>query len=160
MLLKTNEFNQITIQEICSYAKVVRKTFYNNFSSKEAVIEYMIDCLIEEYVLSLKSVLINDPKRMGYVYFDFWIHHQEFLSVIVNNNLFYLMQRKYYQYLPMVADLLKENKLDKAKKSSIHYVYTFYSSGLTSILEQWIQSGFQKSVSEMSEIFDLIAKGI
>ena len=42
-LMKTKPYEEITVQEISDEADLVRRTFYRNFTSKNAILSYISD---------------------------------------------------------------------------------------------------------------------
>lgn len=159
-ILHDNPFEVITISEICDNADLVRKTFYNNFSSKEEVIEYIIVKRIEEYLEILNKADKYNPRDMSLLYFEFWHNHKDFIKVLIESDLFHLLQRQFNNYLPSVGKMIPSSKIRQITDNDLKYIYTFYSAGLSSLLEYWIKSNFKKSPTDMSEIFRTITQGV
>ncbi len=47
-LIREHAYEDISVTQICARADVVRKTFYNNFQSKDDVVEYLINNIFQE----------------------------------------------------------------------------------------------------------------
>ncbi len=64
-LLKTNDFDTITVAMICKAAKISRRTFYRCFSSIEEIVE---DMVYDDFLgppIKLRSVLAMDTMKSG-----------------------------------------------------------------------------------------------
>ena len=48
-LLKEKEMSNISISELCDKAQIGRTSFYRNFESKEAIVEFIIERKIDEW---------------------------------------------------------------------------------------------------------------
>ncbi|MDE7464729.1 MAG: TetR/AcrR family transcriptional regulator, partial [Clostridiales bacterium] len=47
-LMKSKCFADVTITDLSAEAGLVRKTFYRNFETKEAIVEFKLDCFFGE----------------------------------------------------------------------------------------------------------------
>lgn len=62
ILLQTKSIEEITISEVTALANVSRITYYRNFTSKESMIEFKLDKLIDEWIrANLSVMLLNRP---------------------------------------------------------------------------------------------------
>ena len=90
-LMEDHPYEEITVKQIALEAKLVRKTFYRNFDSKEDVLETILDKLIYEY----RSQLIVSNKMMPLdVIFNFCTQHKDLLLLFDKNNMMYRIQQK------------------------------------------------------------------
>lgn len=58
ILLQTKSIEEITISEVTALANVSRITYYRNFTSKESMIEFKLDKLIDEWIRAHLSVML------------------------------------------------------------------------------------------------------
>lgn len=58
ILLQTKSIEEITISEVTALANVSRITYYRNFTSKESMIEFKLDKLIDEWIRANLSVML------------------------------------------------------------------------------------------------------
>lgn len=160
-LLKNYSFQEITISEICANCDVVRRTFYNNFASKENIIEYVVNKLVSEYVASIRSQHLNTPRSMAHAYYKFWYDKKEIVSILEKNSLFYILQRDFLNYLPDLATAMgNDENANLMDATLLEYVYTFISSGLCYNLEKWAKNDYSESPQEIGEVFNIIAHGL
>jgi AcrR family transcriptional regulator len=64
-LLKTNEFDKITVAMICEAAKISRRTFYRCFNGIDEIVEKMIHDDFLGPPIKLRSVLAMDTIKSG-----------------------------------------------------------------------------------------------
>lgn len=71
-LLIKHDYESITITSLCSEADIVRKTFYNNFSSKDDVIYFAIDEIFSEIEgqIDFKSMNTKDILSICFNFID------------------------------------------------------------------------------------------
>ncbi len=158
-LMEDYPFDVITISEICGNTSVVRKTFYNNFSSKEDVIAFIVEKLIAEYLEMIREDSSFTTREMSYLYFCFGEKNEKVLSMLIDNNLFYIFRNQFNDLLPSINPLVPGNKLNELSDDDLKYVFAFNSAGVTHLLEIWIKTGFKKTAREMSEIYHALSQG-
>ncbi len=159
-LMETNNFYEITISEVCDNTPLVRKTFYNNFSSKEDVIKYIAINLINEYFDSVKKLPSFSLKEISYSYFYFGKKNKKLISLLINNNLFYLFLGEFNGILPTINMLVPRNRLVNIPEKDLKYIYAFHSAGVNNMLKLWTKSDFEKTPEEMSELYYLLTQSV
>lgn len=70
ILLQTKSIEEITISEVTALANVSRITYYRNFTSKESMIEFKLDKLIEEWIRANLSVMLLNRLILKFHNFD------------------------------------------------------------------------------------------
>ncbi|MBY6946551.1 TetR/AcrR family transcriptional regulator, partial [Clostridium botulinum] len=71
-LMEKKPYNQITLKEIAENVDIARQTIYRNFSTKEAILEYHVDGLYNEFIRIIsakKEITLND---LLITYFEYW----------------------------------------------------------------------------------------
>ena len=157
-LLSEKPYSKITITEITSVAQLARRTFYRNFDSKEDILDMYIQKLFGEYVNLLKEEKILKISTVAKVYFTFWSKHLDFLILMENNNLLYMLLQKYNQYLPIIHKNFKDNKEEYGDDNTLEYVLAFSSGGFWNMLIKWVHEGAKKTPNEMAELINIILK--
>ncbi len=153
-LLGKTSYTDITISAICENTTVVRKTFYNNFTSKDEIIKFIctekLDKLIE---LQLKPIENPSYRDFLTVFFHFAQSEGAFLKVLVKNDLFHIAQKALAAKLPEVSPMLPGNIYEKESPEFLGYVLDFTSGGLIALLEKWIISDFAMKSDEVIDIY-------
>ncbi len=55
LLMKDKNYNDITIGEITERAGVNRSTYYRHFETKESIIQFYLDSIMEEYQIAFRK---------------------------------------------------------------------------------------------------------
>ncbi|RXZ78612.1 TetR family transcriptional regulator [Paenibacillaceae bacterium] len=149
-LLQKKPYHDITITELCDQAGLVRKTFYRHFLSKESVIVAVIDSMFEEFYTRIREQNIA-PHELPLAYFTYWERHKHFLNMLIENQLFSLLNDHDVLYLKSMDDIIgsKHANLSEMEKE---YLLTMMSGGLWSMLKKWIVRGCVESPEEMARM--------
>lgn len=149
-LLQEKPYSNITITEICDKAGLVRKTFYRHFTSKESVLIAIIDLMFEEFYEYIKAQNFG-PYEMPFVYFTHWKKHKDFLNILIQNQLFALLNDQYVHYLE-VMDHLVGTRREYQNEIEKEYMRTMMAGGLWSILKKWMIRGCIETPEEMAKM--------
>lgn len=144
-LLEEKSLSQITILEIVERAGVGRSSFYRNFDSKETVLLYY-----------LENILEGPQENLSFGLDDFWRHYimdlfrrckaeKRFLLVLKRENQLYLFYRQAQRGTKRLVEAYEEHKMP--------YQAAFYSSAAVGVMIQWIENGFQESEEELTDLF-------
>jgi len=159
-LMQDHPYKLITISEICDNTQVVRKTYYNNFSSKHDVISYYCKKLIDEYfnsVLDNNNEMVKDTSSL---FFLFGEKHKDELRLLMDNNLYHIFGEEFRAVLPRLQSILPKQKLFEVQKEDLEFIYSFLSAGIIQILEQWIKTNSTKTIKELTDIYFYIIDNI
>ncbi len=149
-LMKTEPFGKISIKDIVERAGLTRQTFYHNFTSKEDVLQYRGNELFEEFLAHVEEREIDDWEHVVTFYFRFWQRHAEFLRLLIDQDLIYLMQLQY----PSFKELRKSGFMGVFTEAPTagSLAYSFYSGAIFNLLVTWIEEGMRKSVKEVTDL--------
>lgn len=143
-LMEKQEYNTISISDLCRQADLTRQTFYRHFSSK--------DDLIISYFMQLFSSLYGEIEaqeklsleELLSIYLHFWEKHRDFVELLNkcnNSNNTLNCNLKFIQRCYPRLDLPTIIHQETAEN--------FIAGGLYSCLEQWIASGYSLSADEL-----------
>lgn len=157
-MLKTYDYNDISITHICSVAKLTRPTFYRNFEEKDDVIRYQLDSIGKNFTQNIdinsKTVSLN---KILCEYYEFLITYQDFLTLINNNRLEHILKEN-IKYMFSSLDIVKFNISPSTISSEFFIDYT--ASTICSILSLWINHNFKESPKELADITLYFFNGI
>ncbi|MCR5214260.1 MAG: TetR/AcrR family transcriptional regulator, partial [Eubacterium sp.] len=80
-LMQNHPYSEISVKQIVMETPLERKTFYNNFSSKDDVLDSIITSAIHEYVVALTA----SPDGPLSVIFAFCDKNRELLGLLHKN---------------------------------------------------------------------------
>lgn len=156
-LMREKPFHKITIEEIARRADLVRRTFYGHFKTKEGILEYYIESIIEDYLVRIHERENLNQVKMVELYFQLWSEHNEFLNLLKKNNLLILV-KLFERYIPIIDEEFHIYHCMNLSDRSLKYASLFYSGAMWNLLDSWVDSGMVETPKEMSEIFEELAR--
>lgn len=135
-LLSKMPFDDITITLLCQEAHLVRRTFYRNFETKEDVLICMLDYHLLEYIQIFNSN-VNSMEQFATHFFHFWQEKYDYLKILQENALFYLLNRLYLHYIEEIHSVLTASSIECFHEKD-SYPVVFYIGGLCDLLGYWI----------------------
>lgn len=149
-LMKVKTYNQITITELVNAADLTRKTFYRNFSSKDDILENYMDDIFKEYVDSLERLECFESSAIINTYFKICKKNQKFLTLIMEQNLLFLLHSKYLTYLSAINEKFQKKSISESSVTQYHIAFS--AGGFLQILYLWLKNGLKETPEEMAEI--------
>lgn len=147
------QFDEISVSDLCDEIHVPRKAFYRYFSGKEGALYSMIDRALMDFEIHSTGAELYEPETpMGYMehVFIYWTEHRELLDALKKSNLSGLLIQRaldFSQNLDAIPRfmLIRDRRLRE-------YGTMFMVCGLMTMIVQWHDDGFSKSVAEMAEL--------
>ena len=130
-------YSEITVTQIVMETDLVRKTFYRNFTSKDDVLDSIINSAIIEYTDALTES-DEDPLT---VIFTFCEKNKKLLKLLHKNNMLYLL-------------LLKLNETTDKEKNPFaklmtglepDYLIAFNIGAVWNVIFKWVDRGMTDS---------------
>lgn len=154
-LLKNKRFTQITVKDLCKKADLSRQTFYQIFDSKEEVMEYHFMTLFEKFCNECSDFSEISLSELVYQFFHFFYEQKEFVKVLIENNMTYLLEQQFEVYLCKIDFFKNRNDTDDYPDYTLSYV----AGALTQILIHWFKKEFDLSVQEIADMTEQIIVG-
>lgn len=143
LLMKSKSYYSISITELTNKAGVDRNTYYRHFGSKEDIIRYFYELLMEEFIHAYQSAGTADQRTFFSILFQTFYHHREQLLLIHRTGLSALL-----------LDALHEmaHYDDKKKTVSPEQLYRlgFQLGDIHSSLLGWFEQGMQIPPGKMT----------
>ncbi len=152
-ILEYREFQDITISEILDNTTLVRKTFYNNFSTKMDIVEYIGATLVEEYIERIKHKGAFTLRIFATELFQFFKDKEPIFRALFNSRLFYVYRRIFETEVPRISQMLPRTSLAVTPVSDWHYVFAFHQAGVFALTEVWFNNDFDKDVSDLADLY-------
>ncbi|MBM7642987.1 TetR/AcrR family transcriptional regulator [Streptococcus loxodontisalivarius] len=154
-LLDDNEFDQLSVSQICKEAGVHRSTFYNNYDSQFDLLEDTKDYLIQLYLDTYPDyqAQLNAPKEKGSLldsyyltpYLQFIKDHQRIYRIYLKNPLDFhhaLNDQDHFEN-HFIQGFHKQGITDEKR---IRYMVNFYLTGIRKIIFDWVSEGCQEDI--------------
>ncbi|MDO4838630.1 MAG: TetR/AcrR family transcriptional regulator [Clostridia bacterium] len=162
-LLKRKDYADIFMTEIAQQAHVGRRTLYRYFPTKDDIMRYEADTLMEAFsqkVLELQSAGLQNTL---FAWFTFWEEHIESLALLKKSHLLYFIEDNLPKLIMKVALMTKYRGMDidldgavAAAPVSELYEFYFELAGIWKLTLLWMDEKERKSPEEMSEIITKI----
>lgn len=156
-LMKTYPYADITVTQISQEAELSRKTFYRLYKSKDEILLGYIDSLINKFFKEIRANELHHYWDIVLLYFDFWKKHSEFLLLLKQNELLYLLMQKSYDAAFSIVSITKPYRPTVQEDSCLTYGMSFSVGGVSYMLMKWIEYGM---VIEPKIIVDYLHYGL
>lgn len=156
-LLKTKNFSQITVQDLCDRAMVRRSTFYRHYSDKydllNQVLANFFNSLHESH---LDNLLVKEPKT----YFENIVRETLYFLIENRDTIQSVFTIAYYDEITRIV----YNQLYKGVERQVNFdirhgirfnidleVYMeFMAGGILRIIYAWLKEGQKRSVEDLT----------
>lgn len=154
-LMKSKNFEDISVSEIVKIAGVGRSSFYRNFEGKKDVLSYYIHNLYNNFFKD-STIMSHMPKENNVhafllPRFKFIKQHRDFFTVLRNHDLLY------YIFEQTETGLILQ--LTGLQNNLSQYYRAMFSGSCAGIIRMWIDNNFAQSEEEMVEIFTHFPQG-
>lgn len=90
--LERKEYSCITINMIVERAKLGRRTFYRYFKTKDEVIEYITELLMDQFAKFILKNGSSCQEEVALAYFEFWEQYIDVLLLLKKAHLLYFIE--------------------------------------------------------------------
>ncbi len=149
----TQQYEDISISELCDRLGVPRKSFYRYFSSKDGALAALLDHTLLEFEYSAPAkgktkggTAIGDLER----YFLYWDERKDLLDALQRSRLSGMLVERSTTYA--LSEYRMPRYLRDQPMSLQSMALTFAVCGLLSMVVQWHHGGYQESPEEMAQI--------
>ncbi len=149
--MRVQQYEDISISDLCDHLEVPRKSFYRYFSNKDGALFALLDHTLMEFEQSPSYTAGNTGGAIGDLerFFVFWHERRDLLTALERSRLSGLLVERATAHALherlMPAYLL--NKTEKIQQMSL----TFAVCGLLSMVLAWHNEGYRESPSQMAE---------
>jgi AcrR family transcriptional regulator len=150
-LMQTEKYEEITVQEITDNARLSRRTFYRNYSSKDEIIAGCFLKIWREYESQIRQQTDLTLPNISNVFFSVMQNHVDFLLLLNRHHLLPLLLARVDELLPSTFYELKGAKLPFSQEC-IEYALIFSAGGFMQLLLRWLNESPRKSPKELSAI--------
>lgn len=162
-LLKQFPYAEITVKQIALEAKIVRKTFYRNFSSKDDVLGSYINSIMDDYIDTLQNLEKRSMPDILDVIFDFCTENKELLFILNENRLLHILLDKWNTFIPAVHNrITSEESLFYRTYGNLNteYILAFNIGSVWNIIAKWIENDMHDSPDDIKNTIICYLKNI
>lgn len=154
-LMEQEEYNDITVKNICRQADISRQTFYYLFESKEEIVVYYINSFLDEMEQYINDNNIISIYDLVYTYFsaiDSNENIKKFISIMSITPIFVDILLKFMAKIHVIKTNRQAGIVD-------YYAHNFVSSGLHGIFLLWIKNQKEIPLKELVDLVENILRG-
>lgn len=146
LLMKENEYRDISISDIVKRAGVSRTAYYRNYRSKEDILNKHLETVVKAITNKMDFTTYSEDD------FGFW--HSIFSQVRNYSDIFLILLRADFEGIILssinriLLDDIPSNNISSKEKYDVY----FWSGAVFNILTEWIISGMKESDEEMAQI--------
>lgn len=141
-LLKSKDFEKITITELCTCAGVPRSSFYRYFNSKDDVFRDYFEYICQNCAECFRKNGVESENH-AVEFFKFYGKYTDYFRALIK------LHKEY-----IIFERINEEVLQKRYQNKETFIYTKYNSyALFGILLCWIVNGCEESYEKLSEIY-------
>ena len=156
-LMQDHPYSEISVKQIVLETPLERKTFYNNFSSKDDVLNSIITGAIHEYVVALTES--HDGPLS--VIFQFCDKNRELLKLLHKNNLLHLLLQKLNSVIPEhnhSLDMTKNPFAQMIGDLEPDYLIAFNIGAIWNVIFKWVDRGMVDSPEDIKATLEAYLK--
>lgn len=144
ILMKTKNFESISVTDIVNRAGVSRSAYYRNYSSKEDILKNVFNRAGEAIVSALMERFESSDKKAGYqIIFEKVMENHTLFEIILMADLTYKFQTEMnIKYLQSV----------KTEDTYLRYRVISWIGSVFSIIFEWVNSGYTEPPEVMAQI--------
>ncbi len=150
LLLKKKDLKTITVRELCSRAGINRTTFYNHYSSPEAVLEEMAERYLDDIRATLENTDGEIEKNVRTV-FRYMEEHLSLTRIMLTSPINYTFLERLFS-IPRIVDLLEASLSSVAGEREKTAVISFALSGSYKLIKDWTASDERISPDEEASL--------
>ncbi len=150
--MRSQQYEDISISDLCDHMQIPRKSFYRYFSSKDGALMALLDHTLMEFEQleatrsSQNNAALVDLER----YFVFWREHSALLDALERSRLSGMLVERATAHA-MNERMMPSYLLSKPENVQ-SMVLTFAVCGLLAMVIQWHHDGYRQSPQEMAKV--------
>ena len=165
--LRTKDFGQITVQDLCDKALVRRSTFYRRFDDKYDLLKLLIQKLIFRVREKHSTTLNPDDPRPHFEKviresLDYLYEHKPIVQNVLTMALYDEVTDIIYEqlYEGMKAQIQFEIRHGVEFNVDIDILADFIAGGILRTMYAWIQDGQERSIDDLTKEVVTILNGV
>lgn len=155
-LIETNNYNEITIQEIASGCNISRRTVYRHFKTKDEILRYSFRSCLQKLADYISLSDTQDLHKLCLTYFKFWEENMDRLLMMNDAGVLFSFGSEFDAIVIVIADRMmsrsSEAPLSPEELSLFRYRFAYETAGFWQVTELWSQENPRRSAEEMAMV--------
>ena len=148
-LMEDHPYEEITVKQIVLEAGLVRKTFYRNFTSKDDVMDSILESMIIAYSTELVTTKVKSPLE---VILGFVNTNKHVVMLLDENDMMYLVLKKLNDRIPGRHDELAALGLIPEEvfgDLDLTYILPLNIGAMWNVICSWVRGGMKDDPKEL-----------
>lgn len=149
----TQQYEEISVSDLCDHMGIPRKSFYRYFSSKDGALAALLDHTLMEFeqsaqfgVKAKSGTAIGDLER----YFVYWYEHRDLLDALERSRLSGMLVERSTNHA--LHERLMPRYLKGMAAEEQTLALTFAVCGLLAMVIQWHHAGYKHTPAMMARV--------
>lgn len=158
-LLKEKDYCDIQMKEIAEAANVGRRTLYRYFQTKDDIVRFIADSLMDEFAEALLENHAAGLLQTSETYFSFWEKNIEIFHCLDNSHLLQYIEDDLAKYIMQVTlkTKYKDENMDLEQMIAIaseeqKYGFYFTIAGYWELTKRWMREENRRTPEEISKL--------
>lgn len=158
-LLEGKNYAEISMKEIAEKANVGRRTLYRYFGTKDDIVRFMADSVMDEFADALLLQKAENLEDTTNVYFSFWEKNAEVFRCLDQSHLLHYIEDHLSEYIMRVAlkTKMKDMNMEPGQIISMmpkERIYDFYFTiaGYWELTKRWMREENRSTPEEISSL--------
>ena len=147
-LLETEQYDEITIQEIAYSCSVTRRTLYRHFKTKDEILHHCFKGCATQFSDYITSHKPKDYYQLCVVYFSFWNENMNMLTILNRSGIMYRFASEFESLVMLMSSQIGHASTDE--KHKFHFAYR--TAGFWHVTEVWSREEPRRTPEEMARI--------
>lgn len=148
-LMKNNNYDKITVSEICRKADLDRRTFYRNFDSKLDVLRHYLDQLGIGYMTEFSSLADPDRYTATLLFLSFWERHLLFIKNMQHCGLSDFVFTQFEGFIQSHRELMTDPGNVSPR---LDYIFAYRLGGYWNVMLKWASRNADLPAAELAAI--------
>ena len=165
-LLKVKPYHKITVTDIAKEAGFARHTFYNHYETKEALLNGMIDSILDKFFSNALNWNVSwapaaaDPEtdlKVATKFFEIWQDHAEVVEILNTVDIdCLLIDRLKESFSKFLFDFSDQQGVPISPELTQYFI-SFNAYSFLGILRQWFRDGMKYPPEVMGKFLNHFA---
>lgn len=162
-LLKSINFNDISVSDITKKARIARPTFYLHYKTKQELLGEYLDVIFEIYLKEIQPVVNKvDQYALSIALFNQVKKNEPYLHSLMSGDAAIIIQNKLHQYIQHVFGMLLHVQLGDRSKLVSEDVQKFIISAVAgaayALIGEWLEEGMRHDPEYMGKLLYAISR--
>lgn len=144
MLLENDDYEKVTILQICQEAGVNRSTFYRKFKSKDDLLRWKSNQLVQIYIHELNELGKVNMDDVVVFFYQFWIKYKSFILMLQKQNMQLFLLNEFNRHILNVHQSTREKFQHNLNEEYMMLSLSFNVGGLWNMLLYAIENNYSE----------------